>query len=198
MTGLDKILDQIRQESEKAIAEKIGEAESRAKEIQTRAEAEVKEECAAIELQGERSAEDTLSRAESAAALYRRKAVLAEKQRIIAEVFDRAEEKLKTLPADEYFEMIIKIAAKNALPQKGEIIFSEADQKRLPVDFEMRLNILLKKQSDCTLSVSKETRPMDGGFVLSYGGIEQNCTIRALIDMERELAADRVQSVLFS
>ncbi len=33
---------------------------------------------------------------------------------------------------------------------------------------------------------------MDGGFLLVYGGIEENCTIRAVFDAGREELSDRV------
>lgn len=197
MAGLDKILEQIRQESDASVSEKLAEANKTADDIRQKAKEAVKDECAQIEERGKRQAEEALSRAESAAALYKRKAILAEKQRIIAEVFDEALKQLISLPEAEYFDTIIKIALKNALPQEGKIIFSEADKKRIPADFEMRLNAQLHQKSQGTLSVSEETREMDGGFVLSYGGVEQNCSFSALIDAERELMADRVQSVLF-
>ena len=45
--------------------------------------------------------------------------------------------------------------------------------------------------------MSDETIDTTGGFVLSYGGIEQNCTFKALIDAEREKLTDKVTKVLF-
>ena len=90
MAGLDKILEQIRQESDASVSEKLAEANKTADDIRQKAKEAVKDECAQIEERGKRQAEEALSRAESAAALYKRKAILAEKQRIIAEVFDEA------------------------------------------------------------------------------------------------------------
>ena len=45
-----------------------------------------------------------------------------------------------------------------------------------------------------------ETVPegMDGGFILTYGGIEENCTIKAVFDAKREELADVVKRQLFS
>ena len=37
---------------------------------------------------------------------------------------------------------------------------------------------------------------MDGGFVLTYGGIEENCTIKALFDAKREELSDKVNRQL--
>ncbi|MBO6147178.1 MAG: V-type ATP synthase subunit E [Lachnospiraceae bacterium] len=194
MAGLDKILDSIKAESDEAVAKRINNAKAEAEALKKEAEASVKDECAQIEARGRRQADDTISRAESAAALLKRKAVLAEKQAIIAEVFDEAEQKLTALPEDRYFDTIMKIAVKNALPEDGRIIFSAADRKRLPSGFESSLNGRLSKGS---LKVSDETIDTTGGFVLSYGGIEQNCTFKALIDAEREKLTDKVTKVLF-
>ena len=194
MAGLDKILGSIKAESDEAVAKRINDAKAEAEALKKEAEASVKDECAQIEANGRRQADDTISRAESAAALLKRKAVLAEKQAIIAEVFDEAEQKLTALPEDKYFDTIMKIAVKNALPEDGKIIFSAADRKRLPSGFESTLNGKLSKGS---LKVSDETVDTTGGFVLSYGGIEQNCTFKALIDAEREKLTDKVTKVLF-
>ena len=45
--------------------------------------------------------------------------------------------------------------------------------------------------------VSKEPKDMDGGFVLVYGGIEENCTIRAMFDAKRDELSDIVHRLLF-
>ncbi len=195
MTGLDKILEQIKKESDEAVSEKLAEAKGQADDIINKATAEMEDECEHIKTSGKRQARDIEDRAASAADLYKRKAVLSEKQRIIAEVFDKAEERLLSLKGPEYYDTVMNIAIKNALDQEGTIIFSAEDLAHIPSDFEMRLNARLKKGR---LSLSKETRPTGGGFILSYGGVEENCTFRALIDASRESLSDKVQNILFN
>lgn len=194
MAGLDKILGSIKAESDEAVAQRINDANKRAEDIKKEAEASVSDECRSIEEKGRKGAEDTLSRAESAAALLKRKAILSEKQDIIAEIFDEAEQKLISLPDDQYIDTIMKIAVKYALPEEGTIIFSAADKKRLPASFEKDLNSRLKAGR---LTLSDDTTRTAGGFVLSYGGVEQNCTFHALIDAGRERLTDKVSKVLF-
>ena len=48
------------------------------------------------------------------------------------------------------------------------------------------------------LHISGDTRDIDGGFVLTYGGIEENCSIDALFDAAHEVLQDKVQEILFS
>lgn len=194
MTGLDKIINQIKLESDQAVSAKLSEANKKAEAIIDEAKAQINDECVDIESTGRQKAEDTLSRALSAAALYKKKTLLAEKQRIISETFDKAEERLNNLGDAEYFEFIKKIAVKNALPKEGILLLSTKDIQRLPEGFEAKLNSMLK---DGSLKVSREPANIGYGFVLSYGGIEENCTFRALIDSERETFADKVQELLF-
>ena len=52
-------------------------------------------------------------------------------------------------------------------------------------------------QGTAMLTVSEETRPMDGGFILRDGRIEVNCTFGALIQAERERTAGAVAKLLF-
>ena len=47
------------------------------------------------------------------------------------------------------------------------------------------------------LSLAKEAKEMDGGFILVYGGIEENCTIKALFDAKRDELSDKVHGLLF-
>ena len=47
------------------------------------------------------------------------------------------------------------------------------------------------------LSLSRDAKEMSGGFILVYGGIEENCTIRALFDAERDELSDKVHGLLF-
>jgi V/A-type H+-transporting ATPase subunit E len=47
------------------------------------------------------------------------------------------------------------------------------------------------------LTLAEETRPMDGGFILSSGQTEVNCTFDTLIRLQRSELAGQVAKVLF-
>ena len=38
---------------------------------------------------------------------------------------------------------------------------------------------------------------IDNGFILAYGGIEENCTIRAMFHTKQDELSDVVQKILF-
>ena len=98
---------------------------------------------------------------------------------------------------EEYFELILKMLGKYALSQEGEIFFSANDLKRMPTGFEQ--DAQQKAQANGgSLKVSRKGMNIENGFVLVYGGIEENCTLRAMFDAKRDELADKVHRMLFS
>ena len=197
MTGLDRILSQIGYEAQTAADTVLAEANRQVAAIAKAAEAQGKAEAQHIAQQSAADVKDALARAESAAALQKKRAVLAVKQELIAQAMENAQKSLYALPVGEYFDVIIKMAKRFALPQAGEVLFSSADLARLPQGFEATLNAAVKERG-AALKISAETRPIDGGFVLSYGGVEENCSFAALFDSARETLQDKVHELLFS
>ena len=93
--------------------------------------------------------------------------------------------------------MLLRLAAAHALPQAGEMVLSPRDRERLPADFPGKLQEVLPEGA--SLTISARTEPgIQGGFLLVYGGIEENCTFRALFDAKEEELQDLANRVLFS
>ena len=116
---------------------------------------------------------------------------------MIAAVLDKAYETVTSLGDKEYFELILKMLGKYALSQEGEIFFSANDLKRMPTGFEQ--DAQQKAQANGgSLKVSRKGMNIENGFVLVYGGIEENCTLRAMFDAKRDELADKVHRMLFS
>ena len=176
MAGLDKIIGEIRSESDSVVKEILDKATKEADEIRAKAEKEAGDTCERIRRESNTRLSDMGSRAESAAALAKRQLMLSEKQDIIREVIDKAKEEFYNMSDANYFDTLLKLVKKNAMKGEGQIIFNEKDKKRLPANFATALSEAAKAAGG-TLSVSNETRNIDGGFVLSYGGVEQNCSV---------------------
>ncbi len=190
MTGLEKIIEHIRQDSIDESDKIIAEAKAEVAAIM----AESKEECdkLAMSLNEASTSEINLTRhrGESAAALAKRKLLLQAKQQLINDVLEDAKAHLLKLSDKEYFDIILKMIKKYSLNSKGEIILSAADLKRLPTGFNDSLE-------GTNLTLSNETRDIDGGFVLLYGDIEENCSFDAIISAEKEVLQDKIGSLLF-
>ena len=54
---------------------------------------------------------------------------------MIAEIIEKAYEKVISLAPDEYYQMLLSILEAYVLPQEGEIYFSVKDLENMPVGF---------------------------------------------------------------
>lgn len=194
MTGLEKIVQQIRDEAQQAADAVIAQAKEEAGQLAAKAAEDARTQSGAILAKSKTDVQNHLAAARSAAELAQRRAVLAAKQEIIGEAIESARQSIYKLPDSDYFALILKMISKFSLPQEGELLFSPADLGGCPPASRPRS----RNPRTGKLTVSRETRDIDGGFVLSYGGIEENCSIEALFYAARERLQDRVQELLFS
>ena len=97
MAGLEKIISQIRNESEEAAAGVVAAAEEKAQQILEQAKVEADEECAGILESSKRMTEEILKRGRSAADLKVRQGILAKKQELIGQVLSEALKEAKNL-----------------------------------------------------------------------------------------------------
>ena len=127
MTGLEKMKNQILDEAKSLAEAKVSDAENQAQEILEAAKAEAAKTAAGISQKSEADVANYTERIASSIDLQRRTRVLSAKQEVIAEVLNKAYEKLKAMETADYFAMMMKILDKYVLAQAGEIYFSQAD-----------------------------------------------------------------------
>ena len=197
MTGLEKMKSQILDEAGKAADVKVVEAKAQAEELIQAARTEAAREAESISRKSEAEVANYKERAASSMDLQKRSRILEAKQAVIAEVLDKAYEKVSTMEKDEYFSMLLKLVGKYALAQDGEICFSAKDLERLPSGFEEQAGEIAAGKGG-SLKVSRETRDIPNGFVLVYGGVEENCTLKAMFEAKRDELADKVNHLIFS
>ena len=197
MDGLEKIAEQIRAQAQQSADETIADARRRAEELRAQTEAEDAEAARQMNEQAQRDAKAECARAQSAAEAEGRRALLAEKQKLIAQAIAEAHRRLTALPDDEYFALLAKLAGENCLPQPGELLLSPKDLARMPAGFPAQVQAAAQQKGGA-LTVAAQTRAIDGGFVLVYGGIEENCSFEALLAAQSEQLQDVVHRALFS
>ena len=195
MTGLEQIIRQIEDDAAASAVSIRQKAEEEAAQIAQEARSRGEARAQEIANQTKEQAKSIQSRAESAAALQKRQSVLAAKQAIIHELLEKSRQTMETLPAAEYFANLLKLIRRYALPQEGEILFSQRDLDRLPSGFEQELAQALPVGG--SLKVSSETRDIRGGCVLLYDGVEENCSIEALFSAGKDEMTDLARSILF-
>lgn len=197
MTGLEKMISQILDEAQAAADSQIAEAKAEAAEIVEAAKKEAENLSADISKQSEKNIAIYMERVKSSAELQRRTSILKAKQDVIAEVLDKAYEALNAMGDEEYFNLIRRMLDKFVLEGEGDIYFSEADLKRLPAGFEKDIEAAAAKKGG-VLKLAKESKKIENGFILAYGGIEENCTFRALFNTQRDVLQDKVHRELFA
>ena len=197
MTGLEKIIKAIEGEAKLKADQIISEAKEEAKKIIASAKEEAEKKCSEIAEKPAYEIKAILGRANSGAALIKRQTILNAKQQVINDIIEKARLKLTGLPDNEYFEVILNIVKKHAHNQAGVIKFSQRDLDRLPEKFDKKLNEAIKDIENASLSISKESAPIDSGFILVYGDIEENCSFEALIGHAKEELQDKVNTFLF-
>ena len=196
MAGLDKIKEQILSEANTTAQAKIDAANAEAASILDAAKAE---SAAAVReiLDKAKAQQQTISdRAKSSVEMQERQLMLAAKQEIIGEVLEAAENKVLALGDKEYFDLLEKFIAKYAVNKDGEIYFSKKDLERLPADFEGRANAAAAGNGG-SLKLASEAKNLKGGFILVYGGIEENCSIEAIFRDRKDELSDIVRKELF-
>ena len=208
---ISKIIAKIDQEAKEKAERILGEA--RSKVDQTLKEAKKEAEYARARIL-EKAKQEGLAKRRgivSLASSEARKLVLAEKQAIIQEVYQSALENLKEMSIEDYRRYFKKMLL--GLCESGDetIILSPQDSERITPEFIQEVNRqiaggkgkprkILKGSiwgEKGGLSISDETRPMAGGFVLKRGKVEIDNSFDSLVRFVREQTEPEVIAILF-
>ena len=220
MNGIDKITQRIgadtQAEIDRILADAAAQAEAAADKFRT--------EDRDLLAKSERTAAEREERLVSAAQMEARKTLLTAKQEMVERAYQRALEKLRSLPQEQYVELLAALLVRASSTGREEVVFSTEDREGAGKAAVARANELLAKeaapelplgdgvvanllnkvagvsafaQGTAMLAVSEETRDISGGFILKDGRIEVNCTFDALVRAEREQTAGEVAKLLF-
>jgi len=197
MAGIDNMKRQILGEAQAAADKKLQDANAQAGEIIEQAKAEAAKVHESITQRANAQVENYRERVNSSIDLQRRTRVLEAKQELIGEILDKSYAALAGMETGAYFDMLLKLLDKYALAQDGEIFFSSADMERMPSGYTEQVQKCASAKGG-SLKVSAVGRNIENGFVLAYGGIEENCTLRAMFDEKRDELSDKVRELLFA
>lgn len=195
MNGIDKLTQQITADAQAEIDAITAEAQAKADAI-TADYAQRAEKASAERLaKGTEAAAQREERLIAMADMERRKDLLAAKQEMVGKAFDLALDKLCALPEKEYVALLAKLAVTASTTGREQLIFSQRDRTRVGKAVVTAVNETLPNGS---LTLSEQTRPMRGGFILSDGDVEVNCSFETLVRLQRNEIAGEVASVLFA
>ncbi len=194
MTGLNKILDRIAQDSQEKCDAILLEAKEEADKIRVAAATKDQAETAAIVDKANKEAAQMIGMANSGSEQEIKKQLLATKVHILDKAIDAAVEKLKKLPDTAYFETLYKLVKHYAQDADAIMYLGKADLNRLPADFSQKVNEVGKG----TIQVAAEPRDIADGFILAYGEIEINCTFEALVEESHDDIKDELYQIIFA
>ena len=199
MNGIDKITAKLEAEAladvEAIKAEAAGKCDEIKKEFEKKAQDEYWKRVQA----GTKDCENRVQRLASASDMEAKKAILAFKQEMVTAAFNRAVEKLCTMPKEQYVAFLAGVAAKAAESGREELIFNEKDRREVGEAAVKAANELLCSRGlDGQLTLADETREMAGGLVLRQGNIEVNCAADTLVQLERNALSSQVAEILFA
>lgn len=227
MDGIEKITAKIQQDAEREVAALMAQTEEKVAAIQAQAAAQVEQERGDILARGRKAADERLERLQSAAQMETRKLILASKQEVVGEAFEKAVDYLCDLPENKLVELLTALAVEASATGKEALIFSVKDRARIGKQVVIAANELLVKgvapelpgslteskvgaflgkvvnsataqiTGTGLLTLSEQTRPMRGGFIMVDDDVEVNCTFETLVRLQREKLEREVANVLF-
>ena len=129
MNGIDTILRRLDTDAKAEADAVLKKARQEAADITARYQAQAAQEAARLAARNEKAAEEREERLVSAAQMEGRKTILAAKQTVMEQVYDKALEKLLSLPRTQYIEVLAALLAQASPEGRGEAIFSAADRE---------------------------------------------------------------------
>lgn len=198
MEGIEKITARIIEDAEREIAAMQQETEEEVNTLLAQAQTEAEQESMELLVRGRRAAEERRERLSSSADMECRKLELAAKQELLQQSFDTALEELCALPQERYVTLLSALAVEASSSGRERMILSAKDADRLGEEIVKAANTALQRADRRgELTLSEETRPIPGGFILAEGDVELNCAFDTLVRLQREKLEKEVAAILF-
>jgi V/A-type H+-transporting ATPase subunit E len=177
---------------EKILADARAEAEKIKQDAQAKEDAEqaklseqLDEYKKQTELLTKKVGEDEKSHILAAARMNIAKDYLAEKRKILDEVYELARQQLQNLPDEEYRALIKKLLL-NTVETGDEEVIVDKSESRIDNDFIKQMNRELGPDYKGNLKLAKERQNLGAGFIISRGKVKTNVSIEVLLDQARK------------
>ena len=196
MTGLDKITQKIAEESRQKVDAILADAHRAATQILADGRADADEKANRIIADANAEADRITSAAKAKAESITRTKYLEVKNAVVNDVIAAAFETVEKMDDASYFDLLYKLCVKNIEKGECEMFLNARDLARLPADFEDRINSAVYETG--AVHVAQQPKPIEHGFVLVYGDMEVNCTLRAVFDASMDMLKDLLGPMLFA
>ncbi len=189
---------------EKILSDAKAEADKIAQQAREKAageQAKLDEQLAAFKKQSaalaEKAAEDEKAHILAAARMEAAMEYLAEKTRILDEVFKRARQRLGELPDSEYRDLMARLMREAVETGDEEVVVGQ-NETRIDQTLVDAVNGKLEADRKRNLRLSDERNNLSGGFILRRGKIKTNVSIDVLLQQARSNLEIELAQGLFS
>ena len=198
MIGIEKVTGKIISEAELYAEKTLSAAKETCEKIrlETNGEIDAIREKADAEIEAE--GKDIISRAESSSVMKCRGIMLSAKSDALDKTFSLAEEKILSLPDDEYLILCLNFAkdALSGLPADAQCCISACER-----DIVRYGAVICKafsaKYPGVVFSLSETPARISGGFLLDFGLTDADCSVGTVISQARPSLEGEVCRILF-
>ena len=195
MTGLDKIVEKILEQSQVNCNAILNDAAQQVKNIISQARETANKQSGEIIAKAQAEAKKIEAVSKSTAESITRNRYLEIRNAILNDIISAAYLEIEKFSDEEYFAMLRRLCIKNVLEGECEMSLSGFDLGRLPDDFEMSINSEIYEKG--AVHISDVPGDIENGFVLHYGDIEINCSLKAVFDENMDNLKDMLSTALF-
>jgi V/A-type H+-transporting ATPase subunit E len=133
----------------------------------------------------QKAAEDKKAHLLAAARMDIAKELLAEKRKILDEVFVQARQQIENLKDEQYHKLMTKLMLE-AVETGDEEIIIDKNEKRIDQKFIQSINQQLAPGRKGNLKLSDERVNLGGGFILKRGRIKNNVSVEVVLTQARK------------
>lgn len=196
MSGLDRIVEEIHRQAQEESDEILRKADEYCSAYMEDVKSKVDDEIAAYSKKAANERELYEAKTKSGMEFKERNSILKAKQQCIDDCINLAQKKINDFSDEEYFKLLEKILKANIQKDSGIMCLCEKDLKRMPESFENSIKKIAENAGG-RLEISNEPAAIKNGFILVYGDIEENCTLKALFDANIDKLKDIANKELF-
>ena len=189
---------------EKILSDATAEAQGIAKEAdekgaaeQSRFEEQLAEYKKQTEVLAQKAGEEKKDHLLAAARMGINKEFLAEKRKLLDEVFARARKQLQNLPDEQYCKLMSDLMVA-AVETGDEEVIIDNNETRIDQKFIKEVNRRLGPGYKGNLRLADEKQNIGGGFILRRGKIKNNVSLAVLLAQAREALEIELAQDMFS
>jgi V/A-type H+-transporting ATPase subunit E len=189
---IEKILADARTEAEKI------KSQAREKEAaeQAKLDRQLSEYKKQTDIIAKKAGEDKKAHLLAAARMDIAKQLLAEKRKILDEVFARARQQLENLSDEQYCKLMTKLMLE-AVETGDEEVIIDNEERRIDEKFIKNINQQLGSGRKGNLKLSEDRADLGRGFILKRGKIKNNVSIEVLLAQARRELEIKLAKELF-